>query len=133
MTYMTSCGNTPCNEFDPTGAKWFKIDQLGRKSDGSTWFQQDIMSDGDSFDVTLPTNLAPGGYLIRHEIIALHLATSMGGAEFYPMCTQVMIQGSGNGSPSPTISFPGAYSDNDPGIYDPDVRGPFSLITHVRN
>ena len=32
MTYMASCGNTPCNEFDPTGAEWFKIDELGKKN-----------------------------------------------------------------------------------------------------
>ncbi|KAJ3551901.1 hypothetical protein NM688_g4443 [Phlebia brevispora] len=120
MTYMASCGSTSCSEFDPTGAKWFKIDELGLKSDGSTWYQSDIMN-GDAYEVTLPQNLAPGGYLIRHEIIALQLATSLGGAEFYPMCTQVMIGGSGNGVPSPTVSFPGAYSDNDPGIFDPNV------------
>lgn len=82
------------------------------------------LASGDSFDVTLPQNLSPGGYLIRHEIIALHLAVTMGGAEFYPMCTQVMIGGSGSGTPNPTVSFPGAYSDSDPGIYDPSVRLP---------
>ena len=32
-----------------------------------------------------------------------------------------MIGGNGNGTPNPTVSFPGAYSDTDPGIYDPDV------------
>lgn len=37
------------------------------------------------------------------------------------MCTQVMIGGSGSGTPNPTVSFPGAYSDSDPGIYDPSV------------
>ena len=61
------------------------------------------------------------------QIIALHLAVSVGGAEFYPMWAQVMIGGNGNGSPSPTVSFPGAYSDTDPGIYDPDVSQTFSL------
>ncbi|GJE89425.1 glycoside hydrolase family 61 protein [Phanerochaete sordida] len=122
MTYMASCGSTACTDFDPSGAKWFKIDELGLKPDGSgDWFQNDIMTAGDAFDVTLPQDLAPGGYLVRHEIIALHLATEMGGAEFYPMCTQVMIQGSGNGVPAPTVAFPGAYSDSDPGIFDPDV------------
>lgn len=44
MTYMASCGSTPCDQFDPTGAKWFKIDQLGKKSDGTTWYQADISS-----------------------------------------------------------------------------------------
>lgn len=45
MTYMASCGSTPCNEFNATGAKWFKIDQLGL-SDPSvpTWYQADISS-----------------------------------------------------------------------------------------
>ena len=41
MTYMTSCGSTSCDQFDPTGAKWFKIDQLGKK-DADTWYQADI-------------------------------------------------------------------------------------------
>ncbi|THH28726.1 hypothetical protein EUX98_g5466 [Antrodiella citrinella] len=127
MTYMASCGSTACDQFNATGATWFKIDEVGKK-DASTWYQADIMA-GDGFNVVLPQNLAPGGYLIRHEIIALHLATSVGGAEFYPSCTQVQIGGNGNGSPSPTVSFPGAYSDTDPGIYDPDVYNPGSNYT----
>ena len=87
----------------------------------TAWILLSFSDNGASFDVTLPQNLAPGGYLIRHEIIALHLAEQIGGAEFYPMCTQVTIGGNGNGVPSPTVSFPGAYSDTDPGIYDPTV------------
>ncbi|KAI0791898.1 glycosyl hydrolase family 61-domain-containing protein [Abortiporus biennis] len=126
MTYMASCGSTSCDQYDPDGdTKWFKIDQLGKESDGSTWYQQDVMQ-GDAYTITLPSNLSPGGYLIRHEIIALHLATSMGGAEFYPSCTQVMIGGNGNGQPNGTVAFPGAYSDSDPGIYDPNVYDPGS-------
>ena len=72
---------------------------------------------------TIPDTLAPGNYLIRHEIIALHLATSFNGAEFYPSCTQLQVGGSQTGGPkdSELVSLPGAYSDNDPGIFDPDV------------
>lgn len=74
-------------------------------------------------NVTVPNNIAPGNYLIRHEIIALHLATSLGGAEFYPSCTQLTIGGDGTDTPSndELVTLPGAYNDNDPGIYDPDV------------
>lgn len=95
--------------------------------------------------MTLPTNIEPGDYLIRHEvcrtsptvfhclhhtqIIALHVATTLGGAEFYPSCTQVRIGGSGSGVPSSTVSFPGAYQDTDPGIFDPDVRPKLKFIT----
>lgn len=58
----------------------------------------------------------------------------MGGAEFYPSCTQVLIGGSGNTQPDITVSFPGAYHDDDPGIYDPDVSEirllKFNILTH---
>ena len=98
---------------------------------------------GNPANVTIPSTLESGQYLIRHEIIALHLATTLGGAEFYPSCTQVTplvvpllenrsmlisvaqvnISGSqvGVASSSEEVTFPGGYSDTDPGIYDPDV------------
>ena len=79
---------------------------------------------GDAFTIKLPENLTPGDYLIRHEIIALHLAVTEGGAEFYPSCTQVRVGGSGSGQPNATVSFPGAYKDTDPGIFDPTVFNP---------
>ncbi len=47
---------------------------------------------------------------------------SDGGAEFYPSCTQVRISGNGNGAPNATVTFPGAYSDTEPGILTPNVR-----------
>jgi hypothetical protein len=76
---------------------------------------------GKPISVTLPTQVAPGDYLIRNEIIALHLAQTLGGAEFYPSCTQVRIGGSQTGTPNQTVLFPGAYNDNDPGIFDPNI------------
>ena len=79
---------------------------------------------GNVFSTNLPNNLAPGEYLVRHEIIALHLATTEGKAEFYPSCQQIKVGGSETGVPSDDelLSFPGAYSDTDPGIYTPNVR-----------
>lgn len=79
----------------------------------------------------IPSNIAPGNYLLRHEIIALHLATSLGGAEFYPACAQITVGGSGTGAPQPSelVSLPGAYSDNDPGIFDPNVFNPGASYT----
>ena len=73
---------------------------------------------GKAHSFTLPSTLARGGYLIRHEIIALHLANQPGGAEFYPGCIQINVGGNQSGAPSPNelVRFPGAYKDNDPGI-----------------
>ena len=72
---------------------------------------------------SLPKTLAAGSYLLRHEIIALHLATSLGGAEFYPACAQIQVGGSETGAPTSDelVSIPGAYHDDDPGIFDPQV------------
>jgi hypothetical protein len=84
---------------------------------------------GKPASVTLPTQVAPGDYLVRHEIIALHLAMTLGGAEFYPSCTQIRVGGSQTGTPNQTVSFPGAYNDNDPGIYDPSIYSPGAPYT----
>jgi len=121
LTYMASCGNQTCDQFDTTKAKWFKIKQDGRKDDGN-WVQQDLMNGGVA-NAQIPSTIAPGNYMVRHEIIALHLGTSMGGAEFYVGCAQLRIGGSGSGVPSPNdlVSLPGAYSDPDPGIFDPQA------------
>ena len=45
LTYMASCGSTPCDQFDPTGASWFKINQAGLEDDGKTWYQGGIASE----------------------------------------------------------------------------------------
>lgn len=42
MTYLAECTGTTCDKFDAANAKWFKIDEVGKKSDGKTWKQQDI-------------------------------------------------------------------------------------------
>lgn len=63
----------------------------------------------------VPSDIAPGQYLLRAEVIALHVASSVGGAQFYMSCYQITIGGSGSAAP-PTVSIPGTYNANDPGI-----------------
>ena len=121
---MAKCSGD-CSSFTPdSSTAWFKIDEQGETTngDGSTWAQA-ALTTGSPATVTLPDNIEAGNYLIRHEIIALQNAVNLGGAEFYPACVQLNVAGgSGSSSPSPTVSFPGAYSDTDPGIYVPKVR-----------
>ncbi|KAG6907777.1 hypothetical protein DXG01_007384 [Tephrocybe rancida] len=117
LTYLASCGNLSCSQFDSSQAKWFKIDQQGHKSGSIYWVQRDVMN-GQPVSVMLPKTLAAGNYLIRHEIIALHDADKPLRAEFYPSCAQLSVSGDQTGIPLETelVSFPGAYSDDDPGI-----------------
>jgi len=119
LTYMASCGGD-CSKFTPTAStKWFKISELTEKQPGTpgTWFQKDLNSGAPS-SVTLPTGLASGGYLFRQEIIALQNGQTKGGAEYYPTCLQLNVQGGASSmNPSPTVSFPGAYSETDAGVF----------------
>jgi len=121
QTYMASCGSQPCNStsFNATSASWFKIQEQGRVpgSTDNTWFMS-FMNSGAPANVTIPSNIAPGNYIIRHELIALQIAQTEGGAEWYPTCAQISIGGNGTGAPleNETVTLPGAYSDTDPGI-----------------
>jgi cellulase len=66
-------------------------------------------------DVKIPTDIAPGDYLLRAEVIALHTAASLNSAQFYASCYQITVSGSGSATPSGVL-FPGAYKNTDPGI-----------------
>ncbi|TFK94533.1 lytic polysaccharide monooxygenase [Polyporus arcularius HHB13444] len=118
MTYLASCGEACSKVTDPTSLNWFKIDQLGAPSDNDTAWVQDTLLCNQPVQITIPSELKPGYYMIRHEIIALHLATTQGGAEFYPQCIQVEVKGTGNLVPPSEgiVHFPGAYRANDAGI-----------------
>jgi hypothetical protein len=81
---------------------------------------------GDAVTVTLPKDLAPGDYLVRHELINLALATSPNEAEMFPSCTQIRVGGSGKAKPdaSELVSFPGAYKDSDAGLFVAGLYNP---------
>ncbi|KIY72052.1 lytic polysaccharide monooxygenase [Cylindrobasidium torrendii FP15055 ss-10] len=119
MNYMADCGGD-CSDFDASSARWFKISQ--EKGDNGQWMQTKLQA-GEMAWSKIPENLASGQYLLRHELLSLHLASEQGGAEFYPSCIQVKVGGSGSGYPSDDelVSFPGAYDDSDPGILVADA------------
>jgi hypothetical protein len=126
MTYMAPCGAGGCANFDPANAQFFKISELGKKPDGN-WFMRDLTNGPNaSLSVRLPETLPAGEYLIRHELIAMQLGGTFGGAEFYPACVQVRLSApTRTGADVPAgVTFPGAYSDSDPGIHTPDIYNP---------
>ncbi|KAG8904208.1 hypothetical protein FRB99_002111, partial [Tulasnella sp. 403] len=117
ITYFARCDG-PCSKFDATQGKWFKVDQVGKtENDTNNWVQGELLK-GKDYSFKLPDDMPNGDFMMRHEIIALHLADQENGAEYYPSCSQITISG-GNGGPdgSPTVSFPGGYKENDKGIH----------------
>ncbi|KAF2685798.1 lytic polysaccharide monooxygenase [Lentithecium fluviatile CBS 122367] len=97
------------------GLKWFKVFEDGLDGSGK-WGVDRMISAGGWVDMTMPSCVAPGQYLLRAEIIALHSASKPSQAQFYIGCAQINVKGSGTSTGSQTVSFPGAYSANDPGI-----------------
>ncbi|OHW99692.1 cellulose-growth-specific protein [Colletotrichum incanum] len=118
LTYMAKCPNDDCTTWQPgTDAVWFKIQEEGREGTTNNWGATPLMKAGNSgVKYTIPECIAPGQYLVRHEIIALHAAYSYPGAQFYPGCHQIEVTGSGSTSPSDLVAFPGAYKGTDAGI-----------------
>jgi len=63
-------------------ASWFKIGQMGLPSSSPDyWGTQVLNNNCGHFDVKIPAGITPGNYLLRAEVIALHVAGSVGGAQ----------------------------------------------------
>jgi len=107
-------GNTKADQWDGSGTTWFKIyqDYPTVTGSGLTWPSQGL----SAVNVKLPTCIENGEYLLRVEHIALHSASSVGGAQLYLSCAQLSISG-GTGTAKPKMySFPGSYVATDPGL-----------------
>ncbi|KAL1720512.1 glycoside hydrolase family 61 protein [Schizophyllum commune] len=112
--YMASA-NPDAASYDGSGQKWFKVYEIPPVTNGGSSISFPG-SDIDTITFTIPKSLPSGEYLIRAEHIALHSASSFGGAQFYLSCAQVKVTGGGSGSPGPLVSIPGVYTGNEPGI-----------------
>ena len=82
---------TGCNNWQTNGAKvWFKVQEDGLHSTNPDWLKNVwgvtplLTAPNNGVNYTIPRCLKSGKYLVRHELIALHNAYSVGGAQFYP-------------------------------------------------
>lgn len=123
LTYVAACDGD-CADADKTTLEWVKIDESGYDTSTSTWAAQTLIDNNSSWTTTVPSTLAAGNYVFRHEIIALHGAGSENGAQNYPQCFNIAITGSGTDSPSGTLGT-ALYSADDAGI----LFNPYTTIT----
>ncbi|CAG7966433.1 unnamed protein product [Penicillium olsonii] len=125
IDYLASCGTGGCETVDKTKLEFFKIDGVGLV-DGSnvpgTWGDDQLISQGSSWMVEIPKSIAPGNYVLRHE-----LAGTEGGAQNYPQCFNLQVTGSGSDVPAGVLGTE-LYSPTDPGIL---VNIYTSLSTYV--
>ncbi|EPS41576.1 hypothetical protein H072_4524 [Dactylellina haptotyla CBS 200.50] len=114
MFYMAKVpsGKTAAN-FEGDGTVWFKIweNQPTITSSSISW-----PSGQTTVSVKIPTCIPSGEYLLRVEHIALHSASTSGGAQLYLACGQINVTGGGSKAGTPLVAFPGAYKATDPGL-----------------
>lgn len=108
-----------------SGAVWFKIYEDGYT--GGRWGVDRLLDNRGRVDVTLPADIAPGNYLLRGEIIALHGAYALNGVQPYVGCVELTVSSSGTANPT-GVSLPGAYSPSDPGMLI-DIYGAITSYT----
>ncbi|KAJ3738975.1 glycosyl hydrolase family 61-domain-containing protein [Lentinula detonsa] len=108
--YIAKCDGA-CTSQTASSTKFIKLEQQGFVN--GVWAQATLNS-GSPLTFTIPSDIASGNYLIRHEII--NLAST---DENFPACSQFAITGGSNTySSAQTAQFPGAYSASDAGLAD---------------
>lgn len=102
MSYLASCDglNTTdgCASVDKTQLRWTKIDNSNPAFINETggapgkWATDHLIASNNSWLVGIPESLAPGPYVLRNEIIALHYANKNDGAQNYPNCVNLWVE-----------------------------------------
>lgn len=90
------------------------LDNHGTK-DTCCWYVNSLFSPLFSALNEPPINIPTGHYVFRHEIIALHGATTANGAQNYPFCVNIDVTGSGTANPV-GVAATSFYKATDPGI-----------------
>lgn len=111
ITYVAKCASD-CADADKTTLKWVKIDEAGFTDD---WASNKMIANNNTWTVNIPSTLAAGDYVFRHETIALHSAGQKDGAQNYPQCLNIKITGGGSDNPEGTLGT-ALYKDTDAGI-----------------
>lgn len=109
------------------GNVWFKIYEDGYSASEGKWATDKMIANRGRMDIKIPSDIAPGNYLLRGEILALHNAYAVNGIQPYVGCVELTISGSGSANPA-GVAFPGYYTPTGPGMLF-DVYSPYSSYT----
>jgi cellulase len=116
LDYLAKCAGDDCTSVEAGDLSFFKIDEKGLNDAASqNWASDDLIKNDFAWTVTVPEDIAPGQYVLRHEIIALHSAQDTNGAQNYPQCINIKVTGSGTAEPAGVVATE-LYTASDPGI-----------------
>ncbi|ORY61691.1 glycoside hydrolase [Pseudomassariella vexata] len=134
MDYLASCGLSGCDRVNKTSLEWFKINEIGLVNTssvcgyvGGCWGSDLLIANNNSWIVEIPPSIRPGSYVLRTEIIALHNASNVVGAQNYPQCINLEI--SGNGADFPAgVRGEKLYQPSDSGVNVNITKGVSSYV-----
>lgn len=121
IDYLANCHGS-CSKVDKTSLKFNKIDEAGLESNSTIpwtvgrYASDTLIANGNRWTVTIPSYVAPGNYVLRHEIIALHSAFDPNGAQNYPQCINLEVTGKGTDDLSSGTPGESLYTADEPGI-----------------
>jgi lytic cellulose monooxygenase (C1-hydroxylating) len=95
---------------------WFKVAEDSFDVASKVWAVDKMVQQKGWSYFTMPSCIAPGEYVLRVELLALHSAHQQRGAQFYISCANIKVTGSGTFQPTSTVKIPGVYQQNDPSI-----------------
>ncbi|KAK9464966.1 glycosyl hydrolase family 61-domain-containing protein [Lipomyces arxii] len=104
------------------GDAWWKVYYDGYNPEKKRWATSDLWANDGLLWFKIPSYLPAGGYIIRGEVIALHNASYIDGAQFYENCVHINIEESDKAdsvdvAAIPKVAFPGYYTDDTPGLH----------------
>ena len=121
----------------PQEVKFFKIDEGTYDPKSGIWGSDVFIKNNNAWNVQIPSDIKPGKYIVRHELIALHFGgtgnpngagTASSGAQLYPICINVDVVGTGTQTPE-GVTFPGGYTPKDSGILTNIYFGPNKYVS----
>jgi len=119
IDYLAPCPSDNCLASSPASLKFTKIAETGLVKPGSpkeyVWATDQLRKSNNTWSVKIPAALKAGNYVLRNEIIALHTAGTVGGAQNYPQCFNVKVVG--GGSVALPVGIPATQ------FYRPETKG----------
>jgi hypothetical protein len=98
----------------PQSLSFFKIAERGFNTQTKLWANEEIIKTDRKDTFQLPSDIKPGLYVLRTELLSLHYAAKSG-PQFYPHCFNIEVLGAGEKLPA-GVTFPGGYNKTDPHV-----------------
>jgi hypothetical protein len=121
LTYLAPAGDN-FKSIDKVDLRFVKIEEVGLLRNNSNPLMQGfygadrLREQGSRWQVKVPSYVAPGNYVMRHEIIALMQAAEPNKAQHYPQCINLKVTGNGKDPLTSGIRARDMYEADHPGI-----------------